>query len=88
MPCGPDARASGFEMAGHRRERREGRVALEGLGERHATLRAEFVPAEAAHTAKEGGKGECSERCMPSGLPARTPILGTWFEGRPIAART
>eukprot|EP00964_Phaeocystis_antarctica_P135067 scaffold99413_cov65-Phaeocystis_antarctica.AAC.3 len=47
---------------GSRLERRESRVALEGLGERHATRGAELVVAEAAHRAKEGGKGECSER--------------------------
>eukprot|EP00964_Phaeocystis_antarctica_P018375 scaffold10153_cov65-Phaeocystis_antarctica.AAC.3 len=52
---------------GSRLERREGRVALEGLGERHATRGAEVVEAEAAQTAKAGEKSECSERCMPVG---------------------
>ena len=39
---------------GSRPERLEGGVALQGLGERHATLRAEVVAVEAAHTAKAG----------------------------------
>eukprot|EP00964_Phaeocystis_antarctica_P061813 scaffold36961_cov56-Phaeocystis_antarctica.AAC.1 len=53
---------------GSRLERREGRVAVEDLGERHATRGAEVVPAEAAHTAKEGEKGECSERACCGAL--------------------
>ena len=52
----------GSRWQGSRLERREGRVALEGLGERHASRGAEVVVAEAAQTAKEGDKGECSER--------------------------
>ena len=32
----------------------EGGIALQGLGERHATLGAELVEAEPAHTAKAG----------------------------------
>ena len=43
-------------------ERLEGRIFLEGLGDRHATLGAEVVAVEAAHTAKEVDKGQCSER--------------------------
>ena len=73
----------GSRWQGSRLERREGRVALERLGERHATRGAEVVGVEAAHTAKEGEKGESSERCMPWAVLARTPTLGTWFEGRP-----
>ena len=38
-----------------RLERREGRISLEGLDNRHAALGAEFVAAEAAHTAKRKG---------------------------------
>ena len=71
----------GSRWQGSRLERREGRVALERLGERHATRGAEVVGVEAAHTAKEGEKGESSERCMPWAVLARTPTLGTWFEG-------
>ena len=61
----------GSRWQGSRLERREGRVALEGLGERHATLRTEVVVAEAAHTAKDAEKGECSERACCWGLDAR-----------------
>ena len=43
---------------GSRPERLEGLVALEGLGERHATLGAELVFGEAAHTAKRKGEKE------------------------------
>ena len=39
---------------GSRHKVLEGGVALEGLGERHATLVAELVAVEPAHTAKEG----------------------------------
>ena len=39
---------------GSRPEVRKGRVDLQRLGERHATLGAEVVVAEAAHTAKAG----------------------------------
>ena len=41
---------------GSRPELLEGGVALERLGERHATLGAELVEAEPAHTAKGKGK--------------------------------
>ena len=39
---------------GSRLELLEGGIALQGLGERHATLGAEVVAAEAAHTVKAG----------------------------------
>ena len=46
----------------------EGRVALEGLGERHAALGAELVAAEPAHTANgRVRRGECSERACCGG---------------------
>ena len=52
---------------GSRLELLEVGVALERLSERHATLRAELVVAEPAHTAKERvTRGECSERTPPS----------------------
>ena len=63
---------------GSRPELCEGRVALEGLGERHATLGAEGVAVEPVHTAKEGEKGECSERCMRCGRDA----WASGFDGR------
>ena len=47
---------------GSRPELLEGRIFLEGLGDRHATRGAEFVALEAAQTGKEGGKGKSSER--------------------------
>ena len=47
---------------GSRPEEREGRIALEGLGDRHALRGAELGEDEAAHTATEGGKGNCKER--------------------------
>ena len=37
---------------GSRLEHLEGGIALQGLGERHATLKTEVVAVEAAHTAK------------------------------------
>ena len=43
---------------GSRPEPLQGSVALEGLGERHATLGAELVFGEAAHTAKRKGEKE------------------------------
>ena len=43
-----------FRWQGSILEPLEGGVALEGLGERHATLGAELVVLEPAHTAKEG----------------------------------
>ena len=52
----------GSRWRGSRLERLEGRAALEDLGERHASRGAEVVAAEAAQTAKDGEKGECSER--------------------------
>ena len=76
----------GSRWQGSRLERREGRVALEDLGERHASRGAEAVLAEAAQTAKEGEQGECRERAWRGALLARTPTLGTWFEGRPSCA--
>ena len=52
---------------GSRLELLEVGVALERLSERHATLGAELVVAEPAHTAKERvRRGECSERTHPS----------------------
>ena len=39
---------------GSRPERLEGGITLQGLGERHASLGAEVVEAEPAHTAKAG----------------------------------
>eukprot|EP00964_Phaeocystis_antarctica_P007011 scaffold3797_cov55-Phaeocystis_antarctica.AAC.1 len=60
----------GSRWQGSRLERREGRVALEDLGERHATLGAELVVAEAAHAAKEGEKGKRSERACCCGRDA------------------
>ena len=73
---------------GSRPEVREGRIALQGLGERHAFRGAELVLAEAAHTAKEGEKGECSERCMPVEpfLQERPPLALGSRAG--LAART
>eukprot|EP00964_Phaeocystis_antarctica_P071957 scaffold43949_cov50-Phaeocystis_antarctica.AAC.3 len=68
----------GSRWQGSRQERREGRVALEDLGERHARRGADVVNLEAAHTAKEGEQGECSERCMPCGRDARA----SGFDGR------
>ena len=50
---------------GSKREPLQGRVALEGLGERHATLGAELVFVEPARTAKgrvrrsKGSEGAC-----------------------------
>ena len=55
-------------MQGSRLEVREGGVALEGLGERHAALGAELVVAEPAHTAKEGEKEQVQRACMLWGL--------------------
>eukprot|EP00964_Phaeocystis_antarctica_P091078 scaffold58354_cov54-Phaeocystis_antarctica.AAC.2 len=57
---------------GSRLEVREGRISLQGLGDRHATLGAEVVPLEPAQLAKEGEKGQCSERGSPL---ARKPTL-------------
>ena len=51
-------------------ELREGRVSLEGLGECHAILGAEVVAGEAAQTAKEGEKDECSERVCCAAVTA------------------
>ena len=39
---------------GSRHEVREGGIALQGLGERHATLGAEVVAVEPAHTVEAG----------------------------------
>ena len=47
---------------GSRPEVRKGRVDLQRLGERHATLGAEVVAEDAAQTAKVGEKCQCSER--------------------------
>eukprot|EP00964_Phaeocystis_antarctica_P001631 scaffold860_cov57-Phaeocystis_antarctica.AAC.1 len=63
----------GSRWQGSRPERREGRVALERLDERHASHGAEFVLPEAAHTAKEGEKGGCSARCMLWAVLASKP---------------
>ena len=59
---GPGRTGGWVRWQGSRLEQRERRVALEGLGERHASRGAKVVAHEAAHTAKEGEKGECSER--------------------------
>ena len=49
-------------MQGSGLERLEGGVALDGLGERHAALRAEIVAVEAAHTGKRSvRRSVCSE---------------------------
>ena len=56
---------------GSRPELLEGGVALERLGERHATLGAELVALVPAHTAKgRVRRGECSERarCGAKGM--------------------
>ena len=42
------------EVVAPQRKLCEGGIALQGLSERHATLGAEVVVAEAAHTAKAG----------------------------------
>ena len=52
------------QWQGSRLERREGRVFLERLGDRHAIPGAEVVGAEAAQTATEGGKGQVQRACM------------------------
>ena len=49
---------------GSRLEPLEGRINLEGLGERHARLGAELVVVEAAHTATEGEKGQVQRACL------------------------
>ena len=64
---GPQGMGRWVRWQGSRLERLEGGIALQGLGERHATLGAEVVVAEAAHTAKAGGKGRCSERACAVG---------------------
>ena len=56
------------QMQGSRLELLEGRIALERLGERHASRGAEVVVVEAAQTGKEGEKGECSERVCCAAL--------------------
>ena len=71
---GPGRTGEWVRWQGSRLERREGRVALERLGERHAFRGAEVVGAEAAQTAKEGEKGECSERACCGGLGARASV--------------
>ena len=50
---GPQGMGGWVRWQGSRLQLREGGVALEGLGERHASLGAEVVDAEAAQTAKE-----------------------------------
>ena len=77
----------GSRWQGSRLEVREGRVALEHLGERHASRGADAVAVEAAHTAKEGEQGESSERCMPVGP---NKIANPWHlvRGGGLAART
>ena len=57
-----DRDAGRVQWQGSRLEEREGGIALQGLGERHATLGAELVAVEPAHTVKAGEKGQCSER--------------------------
>eukprot|EP00964_Phaeocystis_antarctica_P005891 scaffold3211_cov61-Phaeocystis_antarctica.AAC.1 len=72
---------------GSRLERREGRVALERLGDRHASRGADLVPAEAAHTAKEGKeRARAASVACRGAVLARTPTRGTWFEARPSCA--
>ena len=66
---------------GSRLEIREGRVLLEGLGDRHATLGAELVAVEAAHTAKAGEQGKGCER---GARKKANPY--PWFEGLPSCA--
>ena len=55
--CCGTVRHGWVRWQGSRPERLEGRIALQGLGERHASLRAEVVEQEAAHTAKAGWEG-------------------------------
>jgi hypothetical protein len=54
MLVGPQGIGGWVRWQGSRLELHEGGVALEGLGERHASLGAEVVEVEAAQTAKPG----------------------------------
>ena len=55
--CGA-VRRGWVRWQGSRHKRLEGGISLQGLGERHASLGAEVVIFEAAHTAKEGWEGQ------------------------------
>ena len=65
---GPCCMGKWVRWLGSRPEALEGGVALEGLGERHATLGAELVEPEPAHTAKGSvGRGKCTEGACCAG---------------------
>ena len=60
-----------FRWSGSRPEPFQGRVALEGLSERHAALGAELVVAEPAYAATgRVRRSKYSEVCMMCGLKA------------------
>ena len=82
---GPQGMGGWVRWQGSRPELREGGVALEGLGERHATLGAELVAVEPAQTAKENSEeGQCSERaCCGAARHGRVGSMAGQQTGAP-----
>ena len=79
--CGRNGMGGWVRWQGSTPEHLEGRINLERLGDRHATLGAEVVPLEAAQTGKEGSQGP-----VHVGLSSKNANPCPWFEGRPSCA--
>jgi hypothetical protein len=76
---GSQGKGGWVRWRGSRQERLEGGVALEGLGERHATLGAELVVRKAAQTVKPGWEGPGQVMWEPL---ARQPTLALGSNGK------